>query len=549
MGKLTGNIKFLKQAQIKRLESLFKRKIPRHQFFTLNCLNVICKISREIYKQIGLVADRNGTVQYIIIGDEKEIFWPTFYEFRLNRFNLRGIRAFHTHLHSKGLDNDDLTDLSYLRFDFMGVVIANENGSPGNIEIAKISQKKSTHSISKIYSGSINNFNLNYSEELTILENSLKRVGEIRKTDKERVILVAASNKPKYILEEEIDELTELAKAANYHVADSITQRINKVNPSLVLGKGKFKELIIESMFKKADKIIFYDNLTPAQAKYIANFTEIEVIDRTVLILNIFARRALSKDGKLKVELAKLKYLLPRISGRAEALSRIRGGIGLRGPGETAAEVEKRRIKSRIKKIESELKKFSNRRHLLRKKRERKNIPVVSIVGYTNAGKSTLINRLTEGKLFVENLLFATLDTYSRQLSLPNKINIIVTDTVGFIKNLPDELFDAFKSTIEELKYSDLLIHLVDISDENYPEHIKTVEKILYDLEADEIDRVIVFNKVDEIDSDICNDIAERYGALTLSAKEGTGIDALLGYLTYFFVEKGVNVERSGVFG
>ena len=186
---------------------------------------------------------------------------------------------------------------------------------------------------------------------------------------------------------------------------------------------------------------------------------------------------------------------------------------------------------------------------MLRKKREKKNIPVVSIVGYTNAGKSTLINRLTDGKLFVENLLFATLDTYSRQLSLPNRINIIVTDTVGFIKNLPNELFDAFKSTIEELKYSDLLIHLVDISDENFPEHIKTVEKILYDLEADEIDRITVFNKVDEIDSDICNDIAERYGAFTLSAKEGTGIDALLGYLTYFFVEKGVNVERSSIFG
>jgi GTP-binding protein HflX len=535
MGKLLGNTKFLKKNQIKKLESLFNRKIPSHQFFTLNCLKVICKISREIYKQIGVVSDRNGNLQYIVIGEEKEILWPTFYEFHLNRYNLRGITVFHTHLHNHGIDNDDLTDLAYLRLDFMGVIISKDDGSAGNVDLAKIVQNNASISSETIYSGSVSNFNLNYHDEIYKLENSLKQFSHVIDKNKKKVILVVASNKPRFLLEEEMEELSELAKAADFSVADKIIQRINKVNPSLVLGKGKFKELIIGSLFKNVQKIIFYDNLTPAQAKYIAGFTDIEVIDRTTLILNIFARRALSKEGKLKVELAKLKYLLPRVAGKAEALSRIRGGIGLKGPGETASEVEKRRIKDRIKRIEKELSEFAKRSNLQRKRREKNRIPVVSIIGYTNAGKSTLINALTGGELFVENLLFATLDTYSRKLYLSENRSIIVTDTVGFIRNLPKELFDAFRTTIEELKYSDLLIHVVDISHENFPEHIETVKQILYSIEADTIPSVIVFNKTDKIDFSH-KDITERYNALAISAKDSATLKPLIEYLKNFFI-------------
>ena len=535
MGRITGNIKFLKRAQLVKLESLFKRRIPKHQFFSFNVLNTICKISRDIYKQIGVVTDRSGNIRYIIVGGEREILWPTFYEFHLNRFNLRGITAIHTHLHNKGLDNDDLSDLAYIRFDFMGVVITSEDGSPKQLDFAKISQKGVSSFTEVFFSGHVNDFALNFSEETENLERSLGKIKKISLYNRDRVILVVAANKPKFALEEDMEELSELAKAANYSVTDKIIQRINKPNPSLVLGKGKFKELIIGSISKQADKIIFYNDLSPAQAKYIADFTEIEVIDRTTLILNIFARRALTKEGKLKVELAKLKYLLPRVAGKAGALSRIRGGIGLKGPGETVAVVEKRRIKERIKKIEFELKKVKNRRGLLRRKRLKSPVHSVSIIGYTNAGKSTLLNTLTKGEVFVENLLFATLDTFSRKMFLSENNSIVLTDTVGFIKNLPKELFEAFKSTIEELKYSDLLLHVVDISNENFPEHIETVNNILEILDADLIPRIVVFNKIDKIDRDICNDIANRYNALTISAQNSEDSKPVVEYLKYFF--------------
>ena len=415
MAKIIGNTKFLNKNQTKRLETLFKRKIPSNQFFTLNLLNTLCKISREIYKQIGTVIDRRGNIQYFIIGNEREILWPTFYEFRLNRYSLRGITAFHTHLHQGAIDYDDLTDLAYLRLDFMGMIHTEENGNPGKIDIARISPNKGKNYTKIIYSGNILQFNLNFTEEIEKLEFNLKKVEIAPKTKKEKVLLVVASHKPKFALEEEMKELESLSKAADYYVVDKIIQKINKINPSLVLGKGKFKELIIKSIAQKADKIIFYNDLTPAQAKFIANFADIEVIDRSTLILNIFGRRALTKEGKLKVELAKLKYLLPRISDKAEALSRIRGGIGLRGPGETAAEVEKRRIKDRIKNIENELKIITKRRNLLRARREKNEIPVISIIGYTNAGKSTLLNTLTKSEVFVENLYFATLDTLAEK--------------------------------------------------------------------------------------------------------------------------------------
>ncbi len=536
MAQIIGNTKFLNPFQKKKLTNLFKRKIPHNQLFSLTLLNTISKISREIFKQIGVVIDRKGNLQYIIIGNEREILWPTFYEFHLNRFNLRGISALHTHLHSKGLDYDDITDLAYLRLDFICSITVSDNGLPENIEISRIDIVNGKNSNKIVYSGSVKNLNIDFFNEISLLENEiLKFSGIVKSTDNDNVLLVNAGKKSKYLLEEEMQELINLAKAANYNVVDHVIQRINKINPSLILGKGKFKELIIKSLEKNARKIIFYHDLTPAQAKFIASFADIEVIDRTTLILNIFARRAFSREGKLKVELAKLKYLLPRVADKAEALSRIRGGIGLKGPGETIAEVERRRIKNRIKTIEKELSKISTKRDILRRRRAKQNIPVASIIGYTNAGKSTLLNSLTKSDIFVENLFFATLDTFSRRFFLENNREIIITDTVGFIKNLPKTLLDAFKSTLEELAYSNLLIHLVDISDENFAANIDVVENILKDIGAENVPQVLVFNKIDKVEKDIVENINNRYNAISISAKDRSSLAPLVSYLKHFF--------------
>ncbi len=542
MGKISGNTNFLNNTQKKRLEKLFKRRIPANQFIPFSIANTISKVSREIYKQIGVVFDRKGVVQYIIIGNDREILWPTFYEFHLNRFKLRGITAIHTHLHNKGLDFDDLTDLAYLRLDFICSINVNEIGNPEKIDIARLSVKNGKVETNVIFKGNLNNLNIIYHDEILKLENSLtETIGKNVDKTGENVFLVNVGMKSKNILQEEMDELIELSKAAKYNIVGTMIQRINKINPSLVLGKGKFKELVIKTIESNASKIIFYQDLTPAQAKFIADFVDIEVIDRTILILNIFARRAFTKEGKLKVELARLKYLLPRVVDKAGALSRIRGGIGIKGPGETVAEVERRRIKNRIKTIENDLKNSEKRRDILRRRREKQSVPVVSIIGYTNAGKSTLLNTLTKGDLFVENLVFATLETFSRKLFLDYDHELIVTDTVGFIKNLPKDLLDAFKSTLEELKFSDLLIHVVDISDENFTFNMETVETILENIGAEDIPQILVFNKIDKVEQEITNIIAQRYNGIPICAKDKNQVKPLIDYLKYFFQVNGKN--------
>jgi len=517
---IVGNIKHLDKSHIKKLEKLQKRRIPSYQVISTNVANTISKISKEISKQIGLIIDRSGKIRLIVIGDEREILWPTLLEFRLNRYNLREIRAIHTHLHNEGLGLDDLTDMAYLRLDSIGVINIDSNGIPIKLELASYKVNGEEIETQIIYSGSIFNVNFDYLEKIREIESSIN-INTFYKTkgNTERVFLINVGiKKPKYILEEELEELEYLAKSAGYQVEDKIVQRVNKINPSFVVGRGKFKELIIRCLNKKIDKIIFYNDLTPAQAKEIAKTVDVEVIDRTILILNIFAKRAISKEGKLKVEYAKLKYLLPRIADKQEALSRIRGGIGLRGPGEKKAEEERRKIKERIKNIREELNRIVKSKEIQRKKIKKTGIPVISIVGYTNAGKSTLLNTLTGSNLFVENLLFATLDTFKRRMKLNDNRDVIVTDTVGFIKNLPKDLLEAFKSTLEELKYSDLIIHLVDISDKDFEQHIKVVEDILEDLKIKDIEKILVFNKIDKIDNEIVYNICNRYNAIGISA-------------------------------
>ena len=402
-------------------------------------------------------------------------------------------------------------------------------GLPDKIHVANLMPQGSQQKYEFI-SSDFYGFDLDFAEFIENLEAEMERRRTISQNDKrERAILVSASTSPRYELEESMEELRELAESSDVIVMDTVIQRLKEVNPKHLLGEGKLKEIIMNGMDKGATLLIFDQDLSPSQIRIITETTELKVIDRSQLILDIFARRAHSRDGKVQVELAQLKYMLPRLTGKGTAMSRLMGGIGGRGPGEMKLEVDRRRIREKLSHLEKELKTLSEARKQRKQRRISAKLPIVSIVGYTNAGKSTLLNTLTKSGTVVEDKMFATLDTASRRLRFPKEREVIITDTVGFIRNLPKDLMAAFRSTLEELEDADLLIHLVDISNPRFEQHIASVESILKDLKLADKPKLLVFNKVDRVALGTAANIESRYDAMAVSAIHAESLRPLLG--------------------
>jgi GTPase len=375
---------------------------------------------------------------------------------------------------------------------------------------------------------------VNFLELIESLEEEFARLSargrgsQKRLKGRDSAILVGITTGGQVAAQESLDELKELARSSGVVVLDSVLQRRPELDPKYLLGKGKLDELIIRSMRLGADVIIFDQDLTPAQVRSINEATDLKIIDRTQLILDIFAQCAASREGKLQVELAQLKYLLPRLTGKGTEMSRLMGGIGGRGPGETKLEVDRRRVRDRIKVLEHQLQSVRIARQARRAKRTREGLPVVSIVGYTNAGKSTLLNTLTTSHEVAEERMFSTLDPRSRRLRLPKLREIIINDTVGFIRDLPETLVAAFKATLEEIEGSDLLIHLVDASSRRYLNHMESVEKILTELNLTKLPRLLVFNKCDLIDPVEARNLCRMHDAIGISATDGDSLKPLL---------------------
>ncbi len=518
---IEGKIGGLKSSQVKALERIYRRKIPATELITAELARYLTELSRELKRQVGVVIDRSGTVQSVIVGDDKEIVIPDLTGYSLGRSGLRGLRCIHTHLQQEPLSRDDLTDLELLRLDTMAVIGVGDDGLPANFSYAHLLPTKTTAQIETLEFKSFHQFELDFSAFIHGLDQEMERVAAetVDLADgRERVLLISVGQFSRQRIDDSMAELDELARTANLVVIDKIIQRPRKLNPRFLVGEGKLREIIIRALQQRATLLVFDQELTPNQIRSISEITEMKVIDRSQLILDIFARRAQSRDGKVQVELAQLKYILPRLSGKGSAMSRLMGGIGGRGPGETKLEIDRRRIRDKIRRLEKQLDSLGRGRVQRRQKRIRAGLPIVSIVGYTNAGKSTLLNALTQSDVMTEDLLFATLDTATRRLRFPLDREVIITDTVGFIRDLPPSLIGAFKATLEELEDADLLLHLVDLSNPRYEEQIKAVDKILDDLDLGKQQRLLVFNKTDQVDGNDLHHICRRYDAVPVSA-------------------------------
>lgn len=529
-------------------------------------------LSRSLGRQIGLIVDRQGKVATVILGAPGGILIPELPRGRSGAGRLRGVRLLHTHLTQDGLTQEDLMDLLFLRLDSVGMLTVNPWGEPVSFQRAHLlpggGEAYRVHEMQPW-----DRVECDLVSEAEALEDELDRItAESESTGGgPRAVLVSVAAVAKQEQELRLVELKELARTAGVTVTGTLVQRVASVHPRHILGKGKLADLEVLALQGQASMIIFDGELTPAQLTSLTSLTERKVLDRTQLILDIFAQRASTRAGKLQVELAQLTYTMPRLVGKNRAMDRLMGGIGGRGPGETKLETDRRRVRDRMTRLKKELDGVRKQRAYTRARRARQHLPVAALVGYTNAGKSTLLNRLTDSEVVAENKLFATLDPTTRRLRFPKEYEIVLADTVGFIRNLPKELTEAFQATLEELESADLLIHVADASHPELDRQIESVEIILAEMELADTPRIQVLNKWDAVpEFDLLEGVREdgedvdwdddarkasqatlraRYpDALVLSARTGEGLAALSSRLEQWAVECGP-VREDAVMG
>ena len=532
MQEVHGNTLGLKQSQLHALRRTYRRRVDAGEVVSPELARHLTEISRDTNRQVGVLLDRKGDVSWVIVGDAGKLTMPDIGRARAGSHRLRGLRLVHTHLNGEPLSRDDHTDLALLRLDSVTALEVLDDGLPGKVHLAHLLPENSTGALWKDeLAPSVHALDYDSVSGPLALEEEFARASALRRTGgRERAILVGVGGKGKGRADAEasLAELRELARTAGVEVIDASVQMRRDPDPRTLIGKGKLEDVLLRSMQLMADLIIFDADLSPSQAIHIAEATALKILDRTQLILDIFAQRAQSADGKLQVELAQLEYLYPRLAGRDDSLSRLAGGIGGRGPGETKLEIDRRRVRDRITQLKRRIDALSSDRQLRRKKRNARGLPVISIVGYTNAGKSTLLNSLTESEVLVEDKLFATLDPTSRRLRFPRDREVIITDTVGFIRDLPEDLVNAFRATLEELDDADLLLHIIDAADPSLDAHVAAVEKILGELGLSEIPRLLVLNKIDRLPAGQGEAVAVARGGVAISASTRAGLPELL---------------------
>lgn len=525
--KPNGNLTGIKSAMLDRLKSLYDFKQGLDEFASFELLSELCACSGEINREISVYISRDGSIVDVSVGDSAKVSMPSMRLVR-NEDRLCGVRCIHTHPSGDGrLSGVDLGTLRSMKLDCMAAVGVSD-GKPTQLYAAYLGDfDEDTGSRAALVYGPMRPYKLPQKALIAEIFNSDDRfrstTKEVEAVEQERAVLVGMDNDEGY---DTLEELNELAKTAGALVVGKVRVRRRTIDNATYVGSGKANELSLMGSELEADLFIFDDELSAIQLRTLEETLGARVIDRTTLILDIFAARATSREGKLQVELAQMRYRLPRLIGQGQVLSRLGGGIGTRGPGEKKLEIDRRRIRRHVFELETELSEIEKQRGLRRESRKANRIPLVALVGYTNAGKSTMLNALTDSNVLAEDKLFATLDPVVRKITLSGGTEALLSDTVGFINKLPHDLVEAFKSTLEEVSNSDLILQVVDISCPYHEKQMRVVDGVLESLHAADIPRIIVFNKADAIPS--CDLPAESENRLNVSALRGTGIEKLL---------------------
>ena len=525
--KPNGNLTGIKSAMLDRLKSLYDFKQGLDEFASFELLSELCACSGEINREISVYISRDGSIVDVSVGDSAKVSMPSMRLVR-NEDRLCGVRCIHTHPSGDGrLSGVDLGTLRSMKLDCMSAVGVSD-GKPTQLYAAYLGDfDEDTGSRAALVYGPMRPYKLPQKALIAEIFNSDDRfrstTKEVEAVEQERAVLVGMDNDEGY---DTLEELNELAKTAGALVVGKVRVRRRTIDNATYVGSGKANELSLMGSELEADLFIFDDELSAIQLRTLEETLGARVIDRTTLILDIFAARATSREGKLQVELAQMRYRLPRLIGQGQVLSRLGGGIGTRGPGEKKLEIDRRRIRRRVFELETELSEIEKQRGLRRESRKANRIPLVALVGYTNAGKSTMLNALTDSNVLAEDKLFATLDPVVRKITLSGGTEALLSDTVGFINKLPHDLVEAFKSTLEEVSNSDLILQVVDISCPYHEKQMRVVDGVLESLHAADIPRIIVFNKADAVPS--CDLPAESENRLNVSALRGTGIEKLL---------------------
>lgn len=551
MREIKGNIKGIRDSVIAELQKLYDMQSP--QLVSHELAVKLADITEYINREISVYITRSGQIIEIAVGDNATVELPSF-SGRRGAGRLSGIRCIHTHPGGNPyLSGVDISALKNNKYDAMVAIgVVSPDFTKSELTFGLITGIDSNENYTAECYGpySIEDAeNINFVNTVSTIERILdKQTGTASlQVMSERAILIGMEwgrNDSLWTVDDSLEELKQLADTAGATVIKKFIQKRPKPDPAFFIGRGKVQELALYAQQENIDLCIFDDELSPAQQRNIESVMGIRILDRTALILDIFAQRARTNEGKLQVELAQLQYTLPRIMGKGLMLSRLGGGIGTRGPGETKLEVDRRRIRDRIAFIKDQIEKVKAVRSLHRSKRKKNNVFEVSLVGYTNAGKSTLLNTLTNSDIYAKDQLFATLDPTTRQLTLPNKQEIIITDTVGFIQRLPHQLIAAFRSTLEVVTEADLLVHVIDVSHELYKEQAAAVHEVLKEIGAENKPVITVYNKIDKLppDSKLADRLALEEDTVCISAAKKLNLETLQQMIESHLKSKAVEV-------
>lgn len=535
---VTGNIKSLPPSEIRRVEKLFNRKLHPSELISSEMGREIAEIATKLRRRVGVLISREGRVEEVFLGTKDILYLPDLGRYRLGKGRLRRLRLIFSDLSnapSPTIPADIFGDLEVIRLDAVCALKVTKHGiSALWAHLVPEKEGESPTAVEEVRD--IGRIDLDFRQFIESLEGELQESGASAPV-KNAAVLVGVYGKGGIHSEDSLAELSELARTAGLKVADKFIQKRDP-DPKTLLGKGKLEEVVLRCLRIGAEMLVFDCELKPSQWRAITNSTELKVIDRSMLILDIFAGRAATSEGRLQVELAQLKYNLPRLVEKDAGLSRLTGGIGGRGPGETKLEIGRRRIRERITVLETRIREIGKQRALRRERRQESNIPLVSIVGYTNVGKSTLFNLITKSNVLSENKLFATLDTTQRRAVLPSGLPIIYSDTVGFIRALPEELKAAFKATLEEVREATLLLHVLDASDAQISERAKAVRTILAEMGLEKVPVLNVLNKVDRSSAEIVTNLHSEFGGVCISALSGVGIAEMLAKIQEIIIDQ-----------